>query len=190
MNPFLVASLVGSGLTFVFLPVTVAALTAIVTMWVTRAGDAANLRRDRYAQSVETLVAWIEFPYRIRRRTDDEPATLANLAAIGHHLQEKLALNQAWISTEHPEMATAYAKARLEVASFVGPALLEAWLTPPVSTAAGMNLGGWGPARDCDAIVSELQHQVIRRFGFQRLKSILSRSKSEEPKLVEPDGSQ
>jgi hypothetical protein len=175
-SPFL-GSIVGTGLTFVVLPVTVAALTAIVTMWVTRAGDAANQRRDRYAQAVATLVAWIEFPYRIRRRTDDESATLAGLAAIGHDLQEKLALNQAWISTEHPDMANAYVKARLAVSEFVGPALREAWQTSPVMKASDMNLGGWGPARDCDEIVQEFQFRVTQRFGLPRLKSTLKHSK-------------
>jgi hypothetical protein len=177
MTSTLLGSFVGNGLAFVVLPVTVAALTAIVTMWVTRAGVAANQRRDRYAQAVATLVAWIEFPYRIRRRTDDESATLAGLAAIGHDLQEKLALNQAWISTEHPDMAIAYVKARLDVSEFVGPALREAWQTPPIKRASDMNLGGWGPARDCDEIVQELQRHVTQRFGLSRLWSTLKRSK-------------
>jgi hypothetical protein len=48
-------------------PVVVAVLTAIGTMLVTRAGDAASRRRDRYAEAVSTLVAWAEFPYRVRR---------------------------------------------------------------------------------------------------------------------------
>lgn len=44
----------------------------------------ATARRDRYAQAVRTLIAWAEYPYRIRRRTSDEPATLTALADRGH----------------------------------------------------------------------------------------------------------
>jgi hypothetical protein len=164
-------SILSVGLAFVLLPVTVSALTAVVTMWVTRAGDAVNERRDRYAQAVATLVAWIEFPYRVRRRTNDDATTLASLASLGHDLQEKLALNQAWISNDHHDLADAYVKARAELTVYVGAALREAWTMPPISTASSMNLGGWGPAQDCDGIVKELQRQIGARFGIQRLRS-------------------
>ena len=60
---------------------------------------------------------------------DDEPMTNQQhwqISPISDTASRKGSLsNQAWISTEHPEMATAYAKARLDVASFVGPALSE-----------------------------------------------------------------
>lgn len=166
-----IASGVNFGLTYVLLPVLVAALTAVVTMWVTRAGEAANERRDRYAQSIATLVAWIEFPYRVRRRTSDDSSTLAELAAIGHDLQERLALNQAWISTDSADLADAYVKARVDLAEHVSAALREAWTLPPISEASSMNLGGWGPARSCDLIVKELQGQISAHFGVQRFKN-------------------
>ena len=57
-----------------------AVLGAIVTMILTRVNEATNRRRDRYAEAVQTLVAWTEYPYRERRRTDDSPATLTALA--------------------------------------------------------------------------------------------------------------
>src|SRR5690349_14433320 len=62
----------------------------------TRANAAA--RRERYAQAVRTLVAWAEYPYRIRRRTSDDATALSALAERGHTLQEQLAESRAWIA--------------------------------------------------------------------------------------------
>ena len=76
--------------------VSIALTTAAGTQFFARLRDAADRRRTRYAEIVQTLVAWVEFPYRIRRRVDDEPATLSALAALGHFLQEQLAGDQAW----------------------------------------------------------------------------------------------
>jgi len=164
-----VASILGNVGTWIVVPVVVAALTAIATMLVTKAGEATNGRRDRYAQAVQTLVAWIEFPYRVRRRTSDDPETLAGLANVGHNLQESLACNEAWIATEYPKLARSYAQTRATVNAAVGPALIEAWESPPVTKATEMNLGPWGPARVCAKAIAELQNQVESRFGLRRL---------------------
>jgi hypothetical protein len=166
---FLIGTLTVEVFKSVVIPVVVAALTAAATLLIARAGDAANRRRDRYAQAIETLVAWIEFPYRVRRRTDDEPATLSALAGLGHDLQERLACHQAWIATECPPVAKIYKQGRGTIGSLVGPALTEAWGLPPVSKAADMNLGDWGPGPACGPTIAALQHQVENRFGYRRL---------------------
>jgi hypothetical protein len=133
-----------AGAAVIVLPVVLAALTTAATMAVTRVGEATDRRRDRYAQAVQTLVAWIEFPYRVRRRTDDTLGTLKALADLGHDLQERLAGHQAWIATEHRRLATAYATTRATITKHVRPAIQEAWETPPAATPAAMNLHGRG----------------------------------------------
>ena len=152
----------------VLIPVVVAALTAAATLLITRAGDAANRRRDHYAQAVETLVAWLEFPYRVRRRTDDEPATLSALADLGHDLQERLACHEAWIATECPPVARSYGKTRQTMGPVVGAAISEAWEMPPVTKPAEMNLGDWGPGSACASTIAAFQRQVEQRFGLSR----------------------
>ncbi|HUB71881.1 MAG TPA: hypothetical protein VL984_15780 [Acidimicrobiales bacterium] len=171
----LATSLFGNSLlytlvTLVLIPVLVAGLTAVVTLLVTNAGEARDRRRDHYAQAVKTLVAWSELPYRVRRRTDDDPATLSALANLGHDLQEQLACHGAWIAADHPRLARSYTKARAAVSEAVGPAISEAWNSPPVRGAAGMNLGSWGPGRVCRAVVTELQAAISSRFGVRRLR--------------------
>jgi hypothetical protein len=150
-------------------PVAVAVLTAALTLLINRLGASADRRRDHYAQAVQTLVAWIEFPYRVRRRTDDGADTLHALAGLGHDLQERLACHQAWIAAEKPATAQKYAEVRQEVGALVGPAIREAWTLPPVTKPADMNLSGWGPAKECEPFVASLQHQIERRFGLRRL---------------------
>lgn len=157
--------------TLVVVPVVVAALTAVSTMFVTRAGEAVNRRRDRYAAAIQTLVAWIEFPYRVRRRTDDEPATLTALASRGHDLQERLACHEAWIATDHPTLARRFADARSTIGDLVSPAVREAWDSEPVATAAGMNLNGWGPGPTCMLAVTDLRLEIERRFGLRRIRT-------------------
>ena len=157
-------------LTLLVLPVVVAGLTAIVTLLITKAGEATGRRRDHYANAVKTLVAWSEFPYRVRRRTDDDHATLTCLANLAHDLQEQLACHQAWIAADHPRLAQSYAKALAKVSTAVGPAVAEAWNTPPVDSATRMNLGPWGPGASCRVAVTELSGEISARFGLRRLR--------------------
>jgi hypothetical protein len=168
------ASIGGTILGSVVIPVIVAALTAAAALLITRAGDAANRRRDRYAQAMQTLVAWVEFPYRVRRRVDDAPETLSQLAGIGHDLQETLACHQAWIATEHPGVARAYAETRRTLAAIVGQAVTDAWNAQPIARAADMNLGPWGPAATAAQPLADLQGQIESRFGLRRVGSLVS----------------
>ena len=152
-----------------------AVLGAIVTMTLTRVNEATNRRRDRYAEAIQTLVAWTEYPYRVRRRTDNTPATLTALANHGHDLQERLALHEAWIATEHPGLAKTYAAARATLDRLVGPLISEAWDHRPTGKASAMNLRGWGPSDECRDAIAEVQCEIQNRFGVRRLVVWISR---------------
>ena len=158
-------------------PVVVAVLTAVGTLLVTRAGDAANQRRDRYAQCIQTLVAWVELPYRIRRRVDDEPVTLTALASRAHDLQEQLAANRVWIATDSPRLAAVYEQAAAEIQNLAAPFLQEAWRSAPITRAADMVLGQWGPGQASAGPLMRVQHGVSGRFGWRRLIAILSKTR-------------
>lgn len=153
----------------IVVPIVVSAATAIITMIITRSNDATNRRRDRYAEALTTLVAWVEFPYRVRRRTDDQPETLTALSSLGHDLQERLACHQAWIATEHPALAQTYANTRKAVNEVVAPLVQEAWDSRPIATAAEMNLGDWGPGHGAQSSIDELQRAIQDRFGIRRV---------------------
>lgn len=95
----------------------------------TRANAAA--RRERYAQVVRCLVAWVEYPYRIRRRTSDDPATLTALADRGHALQEQLAESRAWVAAESRALSEVLDACIRDITTQVGPACVAAWQEPP-----------------------------------------------------------
>ncbi|WP_068923830.1 hypothetical protein [Planobispora rosea] len=128
----------------------------------------AAARRDRYAQTVRCLVAWAEYPYRIRRRTDDEPASLAALANHGHALQEQIAESKAWVAAESQAVSKVFDSCLRELSARVAPACVAAWQAPPVTAAAGMVLGDIG-LQGVHHIVARMEVAVSYRFGPRRL---------------------
>lgn len=143
-------------------------LAALISVIFSRLNEACRERRTAYASAAETLVAWAEYPYRLRRRTSDDPDELRRLADIGHHLQEKLRYHQTWVTTESSRVGRIYTYALRSICADVGPACMEAWEGPPITTPAAMNLGGWGPL-DLAEHVEEVQKAIATRFGWRRL---------------------
>lgn len=141
--------------------------TLITTTLTGLRGNAAG-RRDGYAAAVRALVAWWEYPYRIRRRTSDDAATLSALASLGHDLQEQLAHHRGWVAAESAVLSRVYDEALAKAVTPVATACREAWKQPPVSSASDMNLSGFGPG-DVNGLVQAVQCAVIYRFGWRRL---------------------
>ena len=152
-----------------------AIIGSIATMAYARLSEATNRRRERYAEAVQTLVAWTEFPYRVRRRVDNNPSTLTALTNRGHNLQERLAYHQAWIATEHPDLANTYATTRAIINRDVGPYIRQAWENAPITTPTEMNLKGWGPGQTSKQAITNLQNEIANRFGFRRFKKWIGR---------------
>lgn len=135
-------------------------------------------RRDRYADAVRTLIAWNEFPYRIRRRTDDNPATLNALAELGHTLQEQIRYHQTWVAAESPSVGDLYSRAIANQATHWGAMCKAAWNTPPAGSAAAMNLGlDLSDAPNINDDITPLQTAISDRFGWRRVyRSIFRRN--------------
>lgn len=117
---------------------------AAVAFALARISEASARRRDGYAEATRELLAWAEYPYRIKRRTGDDALTLTRLADLGHELQESLRYREAWISAESSWVAEVFIEVRSELGAVVGPCCTDAWTSPPISSARGMNLDGWG----------------------------------------------
>ena len=146
--------------------------TAAVAFALGRVSEASARRRDGYAAATRELLAWAEYPYRIKRRTTDDPLALTKLADLGHELQEALRYREAWIQGENRWVATVFTEVRQELGKTVGPACSDAWTSAPVTTAAEMNLNGWGPT-DADALLKRFERALRFRFGWRRLVAIL-----------------
>jgi hypothetical protein len=154
--------------------------TAAVSIISGRWAQATNRRRDAYAAAVKTLVGWAEYPYRIRRRTSDDPNELARLVGIGHDLQEQLRCHQTWIATESHRVAGVYREALEVITAQVAPACNDAWAYPPITSSADMNLGDWGP-QDILPSILRVQSAIACRFGWRRVTSLLGIPRSSAP---------
>lgn len=143
-------------------------LGALLTALSKNLRDAAVVRRDRYAAAVGHLAAWTEYPYRIRRRTSDDPETLTRLADLGHQLQIDSACHRGWIAGESTAVGNLYDVWLEHVqAAVTGPAS-QAWQEGPVIHAAGMVLNGFGPPSAAPAVTA-VEAAVAYRFGLRRL---------------------
>ncbi len=163
---------VGVPITVALLGVAGALIAAALSFALGRWGDAAARRRTGYAEATQTLISYREFAWKIRRRTSDDADELGRLAAEGHTLQEKLRYHQSWARSENRWVGRVYGEAREDLAAEIGPACNTAWSTPPVTTAAGMSLGAWGP-RGLDAHIERFESAKEFRFGWRRLLGAL-----------------
>lgn len=154
------------------IPVIIALVAGSIGGLVGRLNVTAERRREHYAEAVAALVAWCEYPYVIRRRTSDDPATLERIANTGHELQERIARAQTWVGTEHPKMGEAYRRLVRSVKGQVGPIIEEAWRCEPVASAEDMVLNGWGREQCSDAMeqIEQFGTSASRRFGSRRLR--------------------
>jgi hypothetical protein len=142
----------------------VAALTIAFNAAATRRRE----RRERYAAMTETLTAWSELPYRIRRRTSNDGERIDALVARMSDLQEHLSRDHALLRSECQWLADRRAATQRQVQSLIGPYIREAWDSPPATSTSAMNLNGWGPTGASD-IISSFSADLRWRFGWRRV---------------------
>lgn len=143
-------------------------IAGIVSAGMSNLRAAAAARREGYARAVKTLIARSEYPYRVRRRTSDDPDVLAALVERGHDLQEQLASCRTWVASEHHVLGRLFEQALNDIDAHGRGATSDAWDQAPISTAAGMNLGDWGPG-DQRPHVARLERAISYRFGWRRV---------------------
>jgi hypothetical protein len=158
-----------------------AATLAVAVMG--RIAQERSRRRDMYAEAVKVLIAWIEYPYQVRRRTSNDPKTLGGLADVGHRLQRDLAYYQTWLAADKPSLGKLYGDVVARIKERCGPPLCEAWSAEPVSEPSAMVLGEWGPG-DCSAEIDALRRAIVNRFGWRRLRATFG---LRQPRLQQQD---
>ena len=152
------------------LSVTGTIIVAVVPRW----SEVRERRRASYADAVQGLVAWAEYPYRIARRVDDEPETLKELAIHGRILQERLAFYGAWVSAESIRMGQLYCTVLALLKAVVGQGIQEAWKRPPVSSPSSMNIGSLGIDQvQVKSLTESISKASRTRFGWRRLLGFL-----------------
>jgi hypothetical protein len=136
-----------------------------------RWADTRAKRRDGYSSATRELVTWAEYPYRIRRRTSDDPTTLDALTEAGHQHQEALRFRATWIRTENRWVARVFDEVRKELGGVLAAACADAWRSQPIAAAEDMILGTWGPA-GVDSHIARFERAVSFRFGWRRFAAL------------------
>lgn len=144
---------------------------AAMSFALSRLSERASRRRECYAAATRQLVAFLEYPYRIRRRTSDKAEELARLADVGHEIQESLQYHETWVAAESRWAGEVFGSVRADLSADVGPACNEAWAASPITSAIGMNLSGWGPNGAADHI-RRFERAVTWRFGWRRVLTL------------------
>jgi hypothetical protein len=128
----------------VLVPLLVAAFVAwrAQRQWLAqRAAAQRDALTAAYARALADAIAWTELPYRVARRTSDTPETLAVLVDRFHDLQERIEHHLRWLQLDSASVGAAYEQLVKSVKSRTESDIRAAWQRPPITTAAGMNIG-------------------------------------------------
>lgn len=129
--------------------------------------SSAEARREGYAETSRVLIARVEFAYRVRRRTSDDPAVLAELSRIGSDIQERLAAQRGWVAGESRTMAMILDDVCSNVSAESGQWTSDAWKCAPVTVPEQMNLGDWGQ-KSAEQALNRFRSATGYRFGVRR----------------------
>jgi len=119
----------------------IAALAAVSLHWSGQREVRRDRKRELCGKAIAEALAWMELPYRIRRRVDDNAETLRGLADRMHQLQESLLFYRGWLEVELPEARDEFASLIAAVKTAAGEAIREAWRNPPSPRPEDMNIG-------------------------------------------------
>lgn len=93
------------------------------------------------------------------------------------------------MAAENRWMAKVFTEIRQDLAATLGPACNDAWTAAPISTAAGMALGAWGPT-GVDDQIARFERAIEFRFGWRRWPAAVGIRPSKPPRpIVEGDDS-
>lgn len=145
----------------------VALVTLAINTWVAGQREQRDRRREVYALAFAAVMAYVEFPYVVRRRRAGSAEVAADerlrISEELRKVQEQLAYYSAWMATESPKVAAAYNHLVLETRRIAGCQIHEAWNTGPITSDDGMNmpdlgLGELGSAKD--VYLAEVAHYL------------------------------
>jgi hypothetical protein len=97
--------------------------------------------RTTFAEALQVVAEYKEFPYAIRRRRGDAAAAeeRIRLSEALREVQAKLSYYTAWTKAESDEVGRTYETLVSELRKVAGKACHEAWLAPPANDDKDMN---------------------------------------------------
>jgi len=142
-----------------------ALLSAVFVFYLNRKAAEIERKRTACAEAMADAIAWLELPYRVRRRQGDDKATLDALAERFHQLHERLLFHENWlrieVPTAHPLFKTLVGESR--AAALI--ATREAWEAPRISEPKDMNIGSLSINRaKVDGSVADFAEEARKRL--------------------------
>lgn len=149
-----------------------AVVAGLVTLLIT-VFDHTRLRQDRlreqYAAAFRAYAAYREFPYVVRRRTDDGPTERIRISEALRDVQERLTFSCAWMTLESQEVARQYNRLVEATRDVAGNAMRRAWELPPITADQQMNIPEYAEdLKQLKALEDEYVAAARRRLGFWR----------------------
>jgi hypothetical protein len=96
--------------------------------------------RTTFAEALQAVAEYKEFPYAIRRRRGDAAAAeRVRLSEALREVQAKLSYYTAWTKAESDEVGRTYETLVSELRKVAGKACHDAWLAPPANDDKDMN---------------------------------------------------
>ncbi|MGW6742504.1 hypothetical protein ACWGDX_17580 [Streptomyces sp. NPDC055025] len=121
-----------------------AAITATISLWLSRSKSREEERGRLRATFAEAFVAYNtykELPYAIRRRHADQSADeRVRLSEIVRQTQAELAYHLAWTALESPKVGDAYRDLVQHLRRTAGTAMHDAWNAPAITSDSEMNI--------------------------------------------------
>jgi hypothetical protein len=127
------------------------AVVAVLIHTLERRAERRAAQRLLFAEALSDVFRWMEFPYRIRRRSPGAESRRA-LADDMNEMQERIRFRSGWLEIEDAVVFRAYQDLLGEVRKVVRPALKDAWESAPVTEDVGMNLNLNAPLWDAKPI--------------------------------------
>lgn len=150
----------------VVLAAAIAAFATVLLHWSNQREVRRDRKRELCGKAIADALAWLELPYRIRRRVDDEPDTLQDLVDRMHQLQESLLFYRGWLQVELPEAHEEFVSVVSAVKAAAASAIQQAWESRPSSEAKDMNIGELQIDRTAvEGHLTRLTEIVRERFG-------------------------
>jgi hypothetical protein len=115
--------------------------TSVLALLYNSAQERRDRHREHFSRALQTVGQYEEFPFVVRRRrASDAEGERIRISTELRSLQAELTYHSAWLMTESLEVGAAYEALVRELRRIVGTEIHEAWLNPPISDDAGMNI--------------------------------------------------
>jgi hypothetical protein len=163
----------------------IAALVVVAGYMLTQVQARRERRAKEFADALAAVEAYLEAPYRIRRRQAATPEAREALTSALSDLQARIALHRAWLQVESPTVGHAYDALVSAARSEAGAQMAEAWNAAPLISDTDMNLKVAYPHPNSDAerakVIAAMRQHLRLRPGAIALRRALRTAANTSP---------